>query len=56
MGEEYGKTLPMHLLTFLGPFYNKFIEIIGLEALGNNSASIWYNLFDLFMGEPQTLR
>ena len=35
----------MHLLRFVGYFDGKIIEIIGLEAPGNYSASIWSNKF-----------
>ena len=40
---------------FVGLLEDKFIEILGLKAPGNYSASIWYNsFFDFLMGEPQT--
>ena len=40
---------------FLGRFYSKFMEKMGLQAPGNCSASFWINNFSiLLLDNPQT--
>ena len=55
MLETLGQTLICNIcLRLLGHLYGKFIEIIGLKAPGNYSASSWsYNLSILFCEGPK---
>ena len=43
------------LLRFLSFFYGDFLEIIGLKAPGNYSASIWSNIFSICLWESPKL-
>ena len=46
-----GKNLGDLFLRLLGHFYNKFMEILGLRAPGNHSASIWFTNFSICLWE-----
>ena len=52
---KYGKQIRQTVWHFLRHFYGNVMEIISLKAPENDSASIWYIVFDLLMGETEVL-
>ena len=53
--EKYGKNDECVLLRFVGHSYGILGETISSKALGNYSASVWYNIFSICLWEELKL-